>query len=45
MTAAAVVPGDELTESLPELLADERVAFLHVQFAGAGCFAFRVDRA
>lgn len=45
MTGAAVLPGERFAEHVPELLGDPRVAFLHVHFAGAGCFAFRVDRA
>ena len=31
--------------SYEALLADPEVEFLHVHFAGPGCFAFRVDRA
>ncbi|HLW94276.1 MAG TPA: DUF1203 domain-containing protein [Solirubrobacteraceae bacterium] len=42
MLAAEVLPGEELAERAAALLVSE-TAFLHVHFAGAGCFAFRVD--
>ena len=45
MAGAAVLPGEQLTARLPALLDEPGVAFLHVHFAGPGCFAFRVDRA
>jgi hypothetical protein len=45
MTGASVLPGEELAGRLPELLEGPDVAFLHVHFAGPGCFGFRVDRA
>jgi Protein of unknown function (DUF1203) len=45
MTEAAVTRGEEFRERATGLLADPQVAFLHVHFAGPGCFAFRVDRA
>jgi acetyl esterase/lipase len=45
MTEAVVLEGERFRESAAELLGDEQVAFLHVHFAGPGCFAFRVDRA
>ena len=45
MTDATVLKGERFTERVDELLDDTRVAFLHVHFAGPGCFAFRVDRA
>jgi len=44
MTGAAVLPGERLPEHVAERFADDDVAFLHVHFAGPGCFAFRVDR-
>jgi hypothetical protein len=44
MTEAAVLPGERLSEHVAERFADDGVAFLHVHFAGPGCFAFRVDR-
>ena len=44
MTSAAVLPGEQLSEHVSQALGDEDVAFLHVHFAGPGCFAFRVDR-
>jgi Protein of unknown function (DUF1203) len=45
MTDAAVLPGERFADHVSDALADRRVAFLHVHFAGPGCFAFRVDRA
>ena len=42
---AAVLPGEQFETGVKELLGDPDVAFLHVHFAGPGCFAFRVDRA
>jgi hypothetical protein len=44
MTDAVVLPGEQLAERAGALLADDEVDFLHVHFAGPGCFAFRVDR-
>jgi hypothetical protein len=45
MTEATVIKGEQFGERTSALLADADVAFLHVHFAGPGCFAFRVDRA
>jgi hypothetical protein len=45
MTEATVLEGERFGERVSALLADAEVAFLHVHFAGPGCFAFRVDRA
>ena len=45
MTEAAVMAGEQFRERATALLGDPQVAFLHVHFAGPGCFAFRVDRA
>jgi Protein of unknown function (DUF1203) len=45
MTDAAVLPGERFAEHASERLDDREVEFLHVHFAGPGCFAFRVDRA
>jgi Protein of unknown function (DUF1203) len=45
MTTATVLEGERFEERATELLDDPGVAFLHVHFAGPGCFAFRVDRA
>jgi hypothetical protein len=39
---AEVMPGEALSARAADLL-DGRAAFLHVHFAGPGCFAFRVD--
>jgi hypothetical protein len=45
LTDAAVLPGERFVDGVRELLGDPDTAFLHVHFAGPGCFAFRVDRA
>jgi hypothetical protein len=45
MTEAGVLEGERFTERVSALLEDAQVEFLHVHFAGPGCFAFRVDRA
>jgi hypothetical protein len=45
MVDAAVMPGERFAERVGDLLAADTVAFLHVHFAGPGCFAFRVDPA
>ena len=45
MTSAEVLGGERFADRASELLDDASVAFLHVHFAGPGCFAFRVDRA
>jgi hypothetical protein len=39
---AEVMPGEALSDRAAEML-DGAAAFLHVHFAGPGCFAFRVD--
>jgi hypothetical protein len=44
MAGATVLPGERFAEHAASVLDDSRVAFLHVHFAGPGCFAFRVDR-
>lgn len=44
MLAAEMVPGERLGECATRLL-ERPAAFLHVYFAGPGCFAFRVDAA
>ena len=45
MTGAAVLAGERFAERVTELLGGDGVEYLHVHFAGPGCFAFRVDRA
>jgi hypothetical protein len=44
MVGFAVVKGEELGVKAGELLEDEEVKFLHVYYAGPGCFAVRIDR-
>jgi hypothetical protein len=42
----ARLPGERPVEDvIAELLADERVAYLHARNAAYGCFMFRIDRA
>ena len=45
MTGAEVMSGDLLDEAAPRLLAVGRTAYRHVHFAGAGCYACRIDPA
>ena len=40
-----MLAGERFAERVAELLGEDGVEFLHVHFAGPGCFAFRVDRA
>jgi len=42
MLSSEVLPGEQLAERAAALLGSDG-AFLHVHFAGPGCFAFRVD--
>ncbi len=44
MKAAELVDGAEVEPVIERLLADPRVAFLHIHYAAPGCFAARVDR-
>jgi hypothetical protein len=43
-TTAEVLPGDEVTARLAELLEEPSTAFVHLHNAAPGCFAARVDR-
>ncbi len=43
LTDTRVRPGERFAETVAELLGSGEAAFLHVHFAGPGCFAFRVD--
>jgi hypothetical protein len=45
MVDADVVDGSCLSESIPAMLQDPRVAYLHLHNAKPGCFAARVTRA
>ena len=45
MVAADVVDGSGLTHSIPALLQDTKVAYLHLHNAKLGCFMARVTRA
>jgi hypothetical protein len=45
MVDADVVDGSRLSESIPAMLQDPRVAYLHLHNAKRGCFAARVTRA
>lgn len=44
MVDADLVPTLELDHAVPRLLADPKVAYLHAHYAGAGCYAARIDR-
>lgn len=44
MVDADIVPTAELGDAIPRLLADPQVAYLHAHYAGAGCYAARIDR-
>lgn len=45
MVDARVVDGSSLSESIPDMLQDRKVAYLHLHNAKQGCFAARVTRA
>jgi hypothetical protein len=45
LTDTRVRQGERFAETVAELLGTGAAAFLHVHFAGPGCFAFRVDPA
>jgi len=45
MVDADLVATAELDGAIPRLLADPQVAYLHAHYAGAGCYAARIDRA
>ena len=45
MVDADVVDGSRLSESIPTILQDTRVAYLHLHNAKLGCFVARVTRA
>ena len=45
LTDAAVLRGERFEEAARAMLEEPNTAFLHVHFAGPGCFAFRVDPA
>jgi hypothetical protein len=45
LAGAAVIETAEIDQSIQKFFADRQVAYLHVHYAGPGCFACRVDRA
>jgi hypothetical protein len=45
LAGAAVIGTAEIDQSIQEFLADRQAAYLHVHYAGPGCFACRIDRA
>lgn len=45
MVDADIVATGELDSAIQRLLADPGVAYLHAHYAGAGCYAARIDRA
>ena len=45
MVDADITPTTELPEAIDRLLANPGAAYLHAHYAGAGCYAARIDRA
>ena len=45
MIDADITPTAELGDAIARLLANPDAAYLHAHYAGAGCFAARIDRA
>ena len=45
LTGTEVLPGTELEAAIERLLGEDAGAYLHVHFAGPGCYACRIDRA
>lgn len=45
MVGADLTPTAELPAAIGRLLSDPQVAYLHAHYAGAGCYAARIDRA
>jgi len=45
LTGTEVLPGAEIEGAIERLLGDVPGAYLHVHFAGPGCYACRIDRA
>jgi hypothetical protein len=45
LTGTEVLPGTELEGAIDRLLGEAPDAYLHVHFAGPGCYACRIDRA
>jgi uncharacterized protein DUF1203 len=44
MIGAEVIDGRQVESVLEPTLANERVSYLHIHFAGPGCYACRVGR-
>jgi hypothetical protein len=44
MLDATVAPGSDLSPAIEQLLERQDVAYLHAHYAGAGCYAARIDR-
>lgn len=45
MIDADITPTDELDGAIERLLANPDTSYLHAHYAGAGCYAARIDRA
>jgi hypothetical protein len=45
MVDADITPTADLPAAIDRLLADPQVAYLHAHYAGAGCYAARIERA
>jgi Protein of unknown function (DUF1203) len=44
LAGAVVIETAEIDQSIQKLFANRQVAYLHVHYAGPGCFACRIDR-
>jgi hypothetical protein len=44
LSGTEVLPGEGLEGAIERLLGDAPGAYLHVHFAGPGCYACRIDR-
>lgn len=45
MVDADITPTVDLPDAIDRLLVDPQVAYLHAHYAGAGCYAARIERA
>jgi hypothetical protein len=45
LLTAGVADGKVLEAAIEEMFGNTRVAYIHIHFAKAGCYAARVDRA
>jgi hypothetical protein len=45
MVEAEVAPRGEMRATIEAMLENPKAAYLHAHYAGAGCYAARIDRA